>query len=90
MGLSDEDLDQLLDMGETVCREGGSLLPALRPRFPGLVLSQCPASDVVESPCRTGSILDLHLLDTRGHCWGITSDREAATGVLFALHGRAP
>ncbi|MDA8114349.1 MAG: hypothetical protein ACYCR3_04185 [Acidithiobacillus sp.] len=86
MGLTDEDLAVLFDLGRNACRSGESVLPVLRMRFPGLPITQCPAGDVSDEPFRTGEYFDLHLLDTRDHCWKVTSDSLAATGLLLAMH----
>ncbi len=88
MGITDDDLAVLVQMGERICSGEGALLPELRTRFPGMVLSQCLANDVVEEPFQPGKYFDLHLLDTSSHCWKITGDREAAAGILLALHGK--
>lgn len=86
MELTDEDLAVLFDLGRNACRSGEGILPVLRTRFPGLPITQCPASDVSDEPFRAGEYFDLHLLDTRDHCWKVTSDSQAATGLLLAMH----
>ena len=86
MNLTDEDLAGLFDLGREVCRSGEGILPVLRTRFPGLPITQCPAGDISDEPFRAGEYFDLHLLDTRDHCWRITSDSLAATGLLLAMH----
>lgn len=86
MELTDEDLAVLFDLGRNACRSGEGILPVLCTRFPGLPITQCPAGDVSDEPFRAGEYFDLHLLDTRDHCWKVTSDSQAATGLLLAMH----
>ncbi|WP_414041758.1 hypothetical protein ACJU26_06845 [Acidithiobacillus sp. M4-SHS-6] len=86
MEFTDEDLALLFDLGRNACLSGEGILPVLRTRFPGLPITQCPAGDVSDEPFRTGEYFDLHLLDTRDHCWKVTSDFQAATGLLLAMH----
>ena len=86
MELTDEDLAVLFDLGRNACRSGEGILPVLRTRFPGLPMAQCPAEDVSDEPFRAGEHFDLHLLDTRDHCWKVTTDSLAATGLLLAMH----
>lgn len=62
-----------------------------RSRFPGKSLTRCERSDMgAEEPFRRFVALDLYLVDAREHCWRITADPEAATGVVLAWHGRTP
>lgn len=57
---------------------------ALRRLVPGLVCRHCDASDVLEEPFRALAEMDLHLLDTAGHCIRVTDDPAQATAVLIA------
>ncbi len=86
MGVTEKDIAAVFAIGKEGHESGAAILRALRDRLPGLRVSQCPASDVNDEPYRSGEIFDLHLLDTRDHCWKMTSDIEVATGVLLAMH----
>lgn len=57
---------------------------ALRRLVPGLACRHCDASDVLEEPFRSVGLIDLHLLDTRGHCIRVTDDPAEASAVLLA------
>lgn len=64
---------------------GTNLAAAFRQRFPGVSLTRCDASDMSgEEPFRRCEGFDLYLVDGRDHCWRITGDRDAATGVVVA------
>jgi hypothetical protein len=56
----------------------------LRSRFPHLSWTRCDASDVTETPFRSYSRFEIHLLDRSDHCVGITADPERATGIVLA------
>lgn len=89
MAIDEATLTELVAQGQQACMGGGNILTALRPRFPGLTITRCPASDVTETPFETGDYFDLHLVDTRNHCWALTGSREDATAVLLAMHGKS-
>lgn len=56
-----------------------------RRRFPGLSLTRCDAADMSgEEPFRAYPKFDLYLVDGRDHCWRITDDPDAATGIVVA------
>ncbi len=58
-----------------------------RSRFPGRSLTRCDASDMgTEEPFRRFAVFDVYLVDGRDHCWRLTDDPQAATGVLLARH----
>jgi hypothetical protein len=62
-----------------------------RSRFPGRSLTRCDASDMgTNEPFRRFGAFDVYLVDGRDHCWRLTDDPAAATGVVLARHGRAP
>lgn len=88
MPFTDRELSQL----ETLLAPsdgGGALAGEFRVRFPGRTLTRCDASDMTaEEPFRRFAAFDLYLVDGRDHCWRITGDPAAATGVLLARHGR--
>ncbi len=56
----------------------------LRGRFPHLSWTRCDASDVTETPFRSYSRFDVHLLDSADHCVQITTDPACATGIVLA------
>lgn len=89
MAIDSTTLNALLTEGQAACEAGaGNILSAIRPHFPGLTITQCPSSDVTETPFQTGSHFDVHLVDTRNHCWALTDSADDATAVLLAMHGR--
>lgn len=64
---------------------GGNPLADFRSRFPGLSLTRCDASDMGgEAPYREYPSFNLYLVDGRDHCWQLTGDPAAATGVVVA------
>jgi len=69
----------------TVPQAGGNPLANFRADFPGLSLTRCDASDMGgETPYREYAFFDLYLVDGRDHCWRLTADPEAATGIVVA------
>lgn len=88
MAISAAELQNLTQLGSTACAAGEDVLAVLRPRFPALTITRCPSSDVTEPPFQQGDCFDLHLVDTREHCWRLTNDPAAATAVLLAMHRR--
>ena len=89
MAIDAATLNKLIDQGQKLCVAGSNVLASLRPLFPGLMITQCPSSDVTETPFQAGDYFDLHLVDSRSHCWALTDQPEAATAVLLAMHGKA-
>lgn len=83
MGLSAQDLERLdaaLGGGD-----GKDVLAGWRDRFPGFTLTRCDAADMSgERPFREYSGFYLYLVDGSSHCWRITDDPAAATGVVLA------
>ena len=68
---------------------GGEITPqvadlALRRLLPGIEMRHCDASDVLEDAFRETAEIDLHLLDTAGHCIRVTTDPAEATAILIA------
>jgi hypothetical protein len=66
------------------------VLGELRRRFPHLSWTRCDAADVTETPFRTFSRYDVHLLDSIDHCSHITADPARATGVVLAKRDATP
>ncbi len=62
-----------------------SPLAAVRAAFPEWVISRCAAADLSgETPCRISRYYDIHLIDSREHCWRMTAVADEATGVILA------
>lgn len=64
---------------------GANPLADFRSRFPGLSLTRCDAADMSgEETFREYPKFNLYLVDGRDHCWRLTDDPNAATGVVVA------
>ncbi|MBT9540049.1 hypothetical protein [Thiobacillus sp.] len=64
---------------------GGNPLTDFRGAFPGLSLTRCDAFDMRdEQAFREYPAFNLYLVDGRDHCWHITQDINAATGIVVA------
>jgi len=74
------EIDQVLSAPDADAR----VFAQLRSRFPHLSWTRCDASDVTESPFRTYSRFDVHLVDRSDHCVQITADPSRATGIVLA------
>jgi hypothetical protein len=74
------EIDQVLSAPDADAR----VVAQLRSRFPHLSWTRCDASDVTESPFRTYSRFDVHLVDRSDHCVQITADPSRATGIVLA------
>ena len=88
MALSADDLtriEALLGAAEA----DAQTLVALRRQFPGLSLTRCDASDVIEEPFRSFAAYDLHLMDVSDHCPVVVSDPAAASGLILAARSVA-
>ncbi len=60
-------------------------LARLRQELPGRVITVCDAADLTEGrPYREYPGFELYLIDGSGHCWSLTPDPDAATGLLVA------
>ena len=67
--------------------EGTNPLMDFRKNFPGLSLTRCDAQDMSgEAAYREYPSCDLYLVDGSDHCWRITDDPAAATGIVVAAH----
>jgi hypothetical protein len=61
-----------------------------RARFPGRSVTRCDRSDLGgEAPFLRCAAVDIHLVDGRDHCWTLTRDPQAATGIVVARHPEA-
>ncbi|MBM3551506.1 MAG: hypothetical protein FJX45_06980 [Alphaproteobacteria bacterium] len=84
MAISDAELMEI----ETLLGTGGATaLAELRAKFSHLSWTRCDASDVIESPFRSFSHCDVHLVDGADHCVTVTDDPARATGVIVAVRG---
>jgi hypothetical protein len=64
---------------------GANPLADFRKSFPSLSLTRCDAADMSgEEPFRAYPRFNLYLVDGRDHCWRITDDLDAATGIVVA------
>lgn len=75
------EIEKLLGAGEAPA------LSELRAKFSHLSWTRCDASDVIESPFRSFTHCDVHLLDGADHCVTVTNDPARATGVIVAVRG---
>jgi len=84
--------DELLQIDEALSAPGvdAGVFAQLRSRFPHLSWTRCDASDVTESPFRTYSRFEVHLVDRSDHCVQITADPARATGIVLAERSVAP
>ncbi len=58
---------------------------SLRSAFPGVSLTRCDASDMdAETPVLETARFDVYLIDTSEHCVRVTTQPEAATGLILA------
>jgi len=77
-------IDGVLETGAA----DGATLAALRGLGGGLTATRCDASDLVdETPFRSYPCCRLYLLDGRDHCMKITTDPDAATGLVVVGRG---
>mgnify|MGYP001815659010 CR=1 FL=1 len=60
-------------------------LGALREAFGDMHLTYCMDEDIaVGKPVRRADGFNIYLVDGRGHCMLLTTDMEAATGIVLA------
>lgn len=66
--------------------DGAAARSRLRELWPDLQFSLCSEDDIVEEVVPVGETdaFMLYLLDGNDHCLRLTSNREAATGVVLA------
>jgi hypothetical protein len=78
--------NELTEIDEVLSAPGmdGHALAELRGRFPHLSWTRCDASDVTETPFRSYSKFEVHLVDRSDHCVTITTDPDRATGIVLA------
>jgi hypothetical protein len=81
--ISPDDLARLDDL--LAAPPAGNPLAEFRSNFPGLSLTRCDAGDMSSEPVfREYPQFKLYLVDGRDHCWHITNDPTAATGIVVA------
>ena len=67
------------------CKDRSQMMLEFRKAFPGISLTRCDPYDMRdETPFRSITGFDLYLVDGRDHCVKITSEAEAATGIVLA------
>ena len=77
-------IDEVLEQGGA----DGATLAALRGIGGGLTATRCDASDLSdETPFKSYARCALYLLDGRDHCMKITTDPDAATGLVVVARG---
>jgi hypothetical protein len=84
MAITADALDQIRALLES---EGSTAerIAGLREAFPGVSLTRCDASDMdTETPVLETAGFDVYLIDTSQHCARITTQPEAATGLIVA------
>lgn len=84
MALAADALDRIRSLLEG---EGSAAdrIASLRNTFPGVSLTRCDASDMdTETPVLQTQGFDVYLIDTSEHCVKITTQPEAATGLIVA------
>jgi hypothetical protein len=82
--ISQDDLSRI--EGLLAAPAAGNLLAEFRKNFPGLSLTRCDAQDMNgEAAFREYAKFNLYLVDGRDHCWRITDDPVAATGIVVAV-----
>ncbi len=68
----------------------GDWLSRLRRDLPGRAITICDAADMTaDRPYREYPRCDLYLVDGSAHCWQLTLDAAAATGLVVARRREA-
>lgn len=83
MALSPDDLVRIEAMLSAPGADG-RVFADLRKAFPHLSWTRCDASDMTETPYRSYTRVDIHLLDSADHCVTMTIDPDRATGIVVA------
>lgn len=84
MALTHDDLTRIDALLMSACKEEKPLAD-FRQRFPGVSLTRCDAMDMSgEQAYREYPAFNVYLVDGRDHCWRLTTDPEAATGIVVA------
>lgn len=84
MGLSADDMSVLSGLGNAA-PDVATLAAAARARWNGLRVTVVDAVDVRgETPVLETASARVFLLGSDGHCWSMTTDPAAATGLMLA------
>lgn len=84
MGLSADDMNALSGLGDAA-PDVAALAAAARARWSGLRVTVVDAVDVRgETPVLETASARVFLLGSDGHCWSMTTDPAAATGLMLA------
>ena len=84
MALTQDDLSRI-DALFAQARKEASPFADFRRRFPGISLTRCDVMDMSGEPAfREYPAFNVYLVDGRDHCWRLTADPEAATGIVVA------
>lgn len=84
MGLSADDMSALSGLGDAAT-DVAALAAAARARWSGLRVTVVDAVDVRgETPVLETASARVFLLGSDGHCWSMTTDPAAATGLMLA------
>ncbi|QGM93921.1 hypothetical protein F7D13_07730 [Methylocystis rosea] len=78
---------ELTEIERLLGAEATPALSDLRAKFSHLSWTRCDVSDVIETPFRSFTTCDVHLLDGADHCVTVTDDPARATGVIVAFRG---
>ncbi len=84
MPLDNEQIRRIEDCLPALLLRGGSPLPELRKRFPGVLFVRCNAEDMDGPPYRAGDGYSLFLIDCTRACINIASSPATADGVVIA------
>ncbi|MGQ9371371.1 hypothetical protein [Azospirillum sp. ST 5-10] len=87
MALSTQTLDAVAAMAGARFAAGdgvSAVVHAVKDAFPGLPVTGTFASVMAEEPYREEERFALFLVDGRNHCWTITADPDAASGLVIA------
>lgn len=84
MGLSADDMSALSGLGDAA-PDVAALAATARARWNGLRVTVVDAVDVRgETPVLETASARVFLLGSDGHCWSMTTDPAAATGLMLA------
>lgn len=81
-------LDRVIDqVAELADRSADELVTELRARFPGVHFSVCSDDDVPArlSAAAGNDFFRLYYVQSDGHCLQLSSDADAASGLVVAL-----
>jgi len=84
MPLNEQDVDRIAELA-ALAPSAREAVQSVRTAFPGVTVTRVDAMDMRgENPVRRLPGRDLFLVDARSHCWSVTADPAAATGVVIA------